>query len=579
MKIEIDSLDKELLLRLKAIMALRVILLTGLLILIFPIHRQFDFSGSILPLGLVIGFAYFLSLCYALLLKVIPLTRSAQIQMTGDLWVVGGVLFTTGGIESPLSFLFVFVIVATGLVLSRSACYWVASGASVLYGLMVDLEYYGIIHPIYLFTEVRGAYEGAYGFYIICLNIISYYSVGYLSSLLADRLRVIKDELASTTSNLEDLQAFQKNVAQNMETGLVTVDLKGRITSSNRAIEKITGFSARDLQNRRADSIFPLPGLKTLLAAGSPTTLPLEFEGECRKRDGAPIWVRMKASHLGGEEEPSKGYILVFEDLTKIKEMQEKVFQAEQLAALGRLSAGLAHEIRNPLASLSGSIQVLNQNLHLEEKYRRLMEIVLKETDRLNSILSDFLWYSQPRKSGWTRINIHEVVQEVITLMKNSREYNPAIQIKFSGEVEQAFIEADEQQIKQVLWNLCINGLQAMNSSGILNISIERVPEYRNANFASEKKGILLTVEDQGVGIPASEIRNIFDPFYSLKQDGVGLGLATVYQIVLGSGGTIDVQSQFGQGARFSVYLPEGTPPPTKAPMRDVKKGKVTPEG
>ncbi len=552
--------DKELLLRVKTIMVLRVVFLTGFLGLVLTFQQRVGFPGPIFPFKIVLAGAYFFSLIYALLFKVHRLVMVAAVQMVGDLFIVGGILYTTGGLASPLSFLYLFVIIATSIILPRTACYLVASGASIIYGLLVDLEYFGIIHPVHLFGEAHISFESGYGFYIISLNIASYYSVAYLSSILSHRVRMIKEELALKSIDLKALQAFHKNVVQNMGNGLITTDGTGRITSMNRAAEGITGFSLNESLGNPCFSILSMPALEKFFIGSQSPGLPFEIQGECRRKDKQLNFIRMKISRLSDHEESEKGFICVFEDLTEMKEMQEQISQAEQLAAVGRFSAGLAHEVRNPLASLSGSIQVLSKGLKLDSTFRRLMEIVIKETDRLNAIVSDFLNYSQPRKDRNTLVDLNQLIEEVITLMKNSDEYSPEITIEFKRKADHLLLNCDEPQTKQALWNLCINGVQSMPQGGKLIITLDREISTERAGRKTGRTGILLSVRDHGYGIPDDNIKNIFDPFFTTKENGVGLGLATVYQFVQGHGGSIKVKSEVGKGTCLTLFFPYHEP-------------------
>ena len=400
--------DKELLLRVKTIMLIRVVFLTGFVALVIAFERNASQETPIIPLSIVVGLAYFLSLSYALLLRwKAPLTSIAWAQVIGDLLIVGGMIYATGGIESPLSFVFLFVIIATSVMLPRAAIYLAASGASIIYGLIVDLEYFNVIQPIYFFQKSHISYQGAYGFYIISMNLASYYSIAYLSSILTHRMRLIKEELKTKSLDLKKLQEFHKNVVQNLVNGLMTTDLDGNITSVNTACQAITGCTPKQSIGQKIYSLITIPKLSEFYDSGKEIQLPTTLEGEFHRPDGEMILVMMKISALiqPGDNMPidvvrPDGYIFVLEDLTEMRKMEEKILQSEQLAAVGRFSAGLAHEIRNPLASLSGSIQVLKESLNLDEQYQRLMEIVLKETERLNSIVTDFLSYSQPRETN-----------------------------------------------------------------------------------------------------------------------------------------------------------------------------------
>jgi len=550
--------EEELFLRVKAIMVLRVVFLTGFIALIIPFQQRFDIAANVVPLSVVIGSAYLLTGIYALLLKFWKPAFSASVQLAGDLVIVGGIIYTTGGIHSPFSFLFLFVIIATSVVLSQAACYLVASGASITYGLLIDLEYFSVIHPVQLFQESSASFESGYVFYIIFLNIASFYSVAYLSSILSNRLRIMREELAMASMDLRELQAFHSSVVQDMGNGLLTTDLEGNITSLNQAAEDITGFQIEDCLGQCAGTILEIPSFRKFLQDPESARLPMEIEDTCKRRDNRQIIIRMKISRFSGHGLPVKGYICVFEDLTEVKEIQDKYYQAQQLAAVGRFSAGLAHEIRNPLASLSGSIQVLSKGLVLTNSYRKLMEIVLKEADRLNLILTEFLNYSQPKKNNKALVDLTQIIRDRLTLLRNSEEYHPSIEITFETSEDHIIIDSDEEQIKQLVWNLCINAMQAMPMGGQLNISLVRHDGETN----SEAPGVELTVQDQGCGIPKDQLEKVFDPFYTTKENGVGLGLANVYQIVQQSGGSIQVESGENQGTRFTVKFPLPDPQP-----------------
>lgn len=564
MKAKYDQADKELLPRIKTIMVLRVIFLTGFMIMIFTFQVRTTFSIPLEPLSAVIGGSYFLLLIYALhLYWASNLSVVSSVQMAGDVLMVSGILFATGGIDSPFSFLYILIIVATSIILPRAACYLIASGAGICYGLLLDLEFFNIIHPVYFIAPSPISHEGGYVFYIIFINIVSYYSVAFLSSILSHRLNIMKDELALKSIDLQELQVFHKNVLQNMGNGLWTTDLSGHITSVNHAAADIPGYSAEEQMGKLCFELFDFPKLKSLYQPGESFVLPMQIEGDCRKKNGATIRVRMKISHLLEGENQQRGYICVFEDLTELREMEKKISQSEKLAEVGKISAGLAHEIRNPLASLSGSIQVLQKELKLEGTHQRLMEIVLRETERLNSIVSDFLSYSHPGKSRTTEFDLAQVIRDVITLLKNSKERRPETLFDFQAQEESALFCGDEKQIKQMVWNLCINGLQAMHRGGTLAVALSTAKQFASESFHSNREGIVLTVKDAGCGIPEHEIAKIFDPFFTTKETGVGLGLATVFHVVNQHDGYIGVNSKPNVGTGFTVFLPlpDKTPP------------------
>ncbi len=561
-----DYPDKELLLRVKTVMVLRIVFLTGFVVLVFLFELGSQQGTPIVPLSATLCAAYFLSLSGALFLRIrVPLQTVALFQVVGDLGVVGGIIFSTGGVESPLSFLFLFVIISSSVMLPRVASYLTASGASIIYGLLVDLEFFNVIQPIYFFPKSTASYQGAYLFYIISLNIASFFSVAYLSSILNHRLRVIKDELRTKNIDFKKLQQFHRDVVQNMVNGLITTDLEGRITSVNIACENITGIPLNECIGKYCYEVLPMEELARLFAYKEDhLSMPYHMEGECQREGNDTILISMKISHLmisgaDGKKnlEQPEGYICVFEDRTEMHQMEEKMKQSEQMAAVGKFSAGLAHEIRNPLASLSGSIQLLKETLEIDEDQQRLMEIVLKETERVNGIVSEFLAYSQPRKSKPTVIDLTQLLEDIIILMKNSNEYDPSINIQLVAPPDHIIIQSEEAQIRQMIWNLSINGVQAMDKSGNLTLTLKKVDGYKGKDFETDRRGVLIIVEDQGRGIPLEEQTTIFEPFFTTREEGVGLGLPTVKQIVERFAGNISVTSEPGRGTCFEVFLPQ----------------------
>ncbi len=566
--------DSELFIRIKTLMVLRMIFLTGFVVLLITFEQNAVRPTPVIPVSIVLCTAYFFALSYALLFRIgMPLSTLAWVQVVGDLLVVGGLIFTTGGIDSPLSFLFIFVVIETSVILPRSACYKAAAGSSIIYGLLVDLEYFNLIQPVYFFPKTDVSYQGAYLFYTVVMNLASYFGVAFLSSILTHRLRLIKEELDAKNIQMEILEAFHHRVVQQMGNGLMTTDSQGRITSANTAFEKVCGSKEEELQNRFCYDVLNIDLLREFFRTADEKTLPYHIEGECRDRNGERLRLSVKISGLSRSESGYQGYICVFEDLTEMRKMEEKVMQSEQLAAVGRFSAGLAHEIRNPLSSLSGSIQFLKEGLQLDGTHQRLMDIVLNETERLNEIVSGFLNFSLPKKKNLLVVDLTKLLEDCVLLMKNSNEYHSSIQIILKLPPDRVLIESDEEQLKQMIWNLCINGIQAMDEEGSLTISLKEVKGFQHPMFTTARKGLVLRIQDEGRGIDEETINLIFDPFFTTREEGVGLGLATVKKIVEQLGGKIGLTSREGQGTVFEVFLPqERSLINTTKPDRDMRQ-------
>ena len=369
------------------------------------------------------------------------------------------------------------------------------------------------------------------------------------SGYLADRLYKTRQELREKSSDLSDLQTLQDHILKSIGSGILTVDFKGQITSWNPAAETITGYTHEEIKTQLQDVFGPI--ISALF--GHTEDLkerPYRFEGSIFKKDGSTAILGIVASLLKDELNAVRGIILIFDDVTKIVQMEDLVRRQERLASVGSLAAGIAHEIRNPLASLSGSIQVLQGELDLKGDNRHLMEIVVRETDRLNMIITEFLEYARPRTSHDDCIPLPSLLTETCTLLKNSRECVPGLAI--ACQVDAAImIQGDARRLRQVFWNLLINASQAMPRGGEIRLSATPFSHVEDDSVWCE-----IIVADTGPGIAQEDLGKIFDPFFTTKPGGTGLGLAIVHRIIDDHGGTVSVESVLGKGTTFRIRLP-----------------------
>ncbi|MBI5182856.1 MAG: PAS domain S-box protein [Nitrospinae bacterium] len=563
MKREPSFSDKDLLFRIKVLMILRVVVITVLLGTVVIFQYRVGQLPFILSITILIGITYLLTIFYALLLGLIKDLRVfCYIQTIGDLLVETGVIYITGGIESPFSFLYILTIITASIVLYRPGSYIIASLASILYGTFIDLEFYNIIHPLRYYPKAPISCEPSYLFYIVLINISAFFLVAFLSGYLSERLKKVREELKEKSGDLIELQRFHENVVRSIGSGLLTTDLKGGITSFNQAGEGISGYKFEEVKGLSCPDLFDLPEISMVFK--EPIMIgnnPYRCEGIFRRKDGRKIYIGISFSLLRDEMDRVKGVISIFQDITKVKEMEERVARAERFAAIGKISAGIAHEIRNPLASMSGSIQVLKDELTLDGENRRLMEIVVRETDRLNMIIKEFLGYANPKPLRSRRCNINKIIEETLTLLKHSREYNPKIELVISNKIE-IWAEIDPEQMKQVFWNLSINAIQAMPDGGKLEITTsynnqDHIDRDNIGNPLSRQR-VKMVFHDTGIGISKEDMAKIFDPFFTTKEGGTGLGLATVYRIIEDHGGSIGIKSQPGKGTYVNIYLMGG---------------------
>jgi len=547
-------MHRELLFKIKSLMVLRVVVISVFLgtIIIFKIKSgQIPF---IVPVTILIATTYLLTIIYSVLLKLINNLRFlCYLQLIGDILVETGVIYISGGIESPFAFLFILSIIASSIILYRRGGYIIASLSSILYGTLVNLEFYNILHPLtFDSSSVNISPIGETVIYTLFLNISAFFLVAFLSGYLSEKLKRTGEELEEKSEDLIQLKTFHESVVTNMGSGLMTADLNGRIVSFNLAAEVITGYKFYDVRGRYHSEFFNIPLLKGDF--NSLTDNPVRMEDIFIRKDGINIHIGMNISPLKDDKNNVRGIICVFQDLTTIKEMKEKVIKNEKLAAIGRISAGIAHEIRNPLASISGSIQVLKDELSLHDPNIKLMDIILRETERLNSIITQFLIYASPYKKNLQTCNIKELITETITLLKNSKEYPSNLNIDTSFKNNGITINADSKQIKQVIWNLCLNSIQAMNKGGRMTISVN--PPYPPLVKGGEGGLVDIIIKDTGAGISETDLQKIFDPFFTTKEEGTGLGLSTVQKIIEGHNGSINIESKEGYGTTVKITLP-----------------------
>jgi len=554
--------------RIQWLMLFRAVLVTLLLgaTVIFQLRESPFFRYvSPYPFYLLISFTYALTLLYALLLRRVQKLRIfAYGQILGDLFFITLLIYITGGIASIFFWLYFFSIFSAGAILYRRGGLWIASASSILYGTLLDLEYYGILLPPGSRELYSLDYQSTYVLYLITVNMIAFYLVAILSSYLAEQVRRKEEELKKRIIDYRQLERLYKHIVQNVVSGLITVDGEGRITSFNRMAEEITGYKFEEVYQEEVDSLFPGLSAWSRSVGGNPggggnRLRFLRWETRFVRKDGAHLILGFSISPLKDSVDREMGNILIFQDLTRLREMEEHVKRSDRLAAIGKMAAGIAHEIRNPLASISGSIEILKEELGGSTQNQALMGIVLREVHRLNSLIADFLLFARPISPGRERIHLNRLIEEIFQMISHSPDFNVLIHLDTEFE-DELYIQGDPNQVRQVFWNLLINAAQAMPKGGMLRVRLRKgssgglLPGGRSYGEVS--------VIDSGSGIGEEEIGKIFDPFFTTKEKGTGLGLSIVHSIVESYGGKIAVQSQKGQGSVFSVFIPLADPSP-----------------
>ena len=516
---------------------------------------QFFSPGSfpVEPLFLLIGLTYALNILWALSLKWALRHRwLVDVQLACDALIVTAFIAVTGGITSYFSALYILPIAAASSVQSRNGGMMIAILSALIYVGVVLVQYFSLANLLGLTWLDQGIVlpPVRLAAYTAGLNVFMFFMIAFLSGSLAHRLQRAGDRLERASSEIADLQAFNQHVIDSLTSGLATTDLEGRMLTFNRAAEVITGLPALSVIGRRIEDVLDLPPSiaadLNVFGSGRGRRVETSF----RTGDGRQIELGFTAAHLhtpGG----NAGMLFSFQDVTEIKRLERDARLRQRLAAVGEMAAGIAHEIRNPLAAMSGSIQILRQELPLNEEQAQLMDIVLRESDRLNDTIRSFLAYARPQRFSIARLDVRRVLNDAAVLLRNSSEVQEGHIIDVHVPATEVAFEADENQVRQIVWNLATNGLRAMKSGGRLGLGA-RV----DAASSQHPESVVLEVADEGVGIPADEIDAIFQPFRGTFTKGTGLGLAIVHRIVSDYGGDIQVSSTPGLGTTVSVRLP-----------------------
>ena len=506
------------------------------------------------PFYYLVGVTFAVSLGFIGSLRFVDrLPWLTDVHFAIDSIIVSAAVFITGGVESLFTILYMLPIVAASTVQFRRGGLQMATLSTILFFGVVVAQYLNVNGYVALPTKSMVAAELPpvnVAQYTVALNAFGFFVVALLSGSMAERARRGEAQLEQATEEIADLQAFNQYVLDNLLSGLATADADNHLLTFNRSAMMITGRTGALPIGERAGDILQLP-----VAFGATFSQDLarmrakRLDYLYRQPSGHTIDLGLSVAALPLPD-GSRGYLYTFQDVTEVKRFEQQARLQQRLAAVGEMAAGIAHEIRNPLASMSGSMQMLKQELPLSTDQAQLMDIVLKESDRLNQTIKSFLAYARPQRFSMLRFDLRPIVQETATLLRNSTEVEDRHQVDVRLDEEPVMVDADEGQVRQIIWNLATNGLRAMPSGGALCVSAiyEVTPAGRVA---------VLQVEDEGVGIPPEEVGLIFQPFRGSFGKGSGLGLAIVHRIITDYGGTIDVKPRPGGGTVFRITFPE----------------------
>ncbi|NOX80538.1 MAG: PAS domain S-box protein [Deltaproteobacteria bacterium] len=556
----VTDTEEQLRLHILWLIFIRVVLLT--LLLGITALLQSERQRIILPphfFSLIFIFTFYsYSIGSALILqkKKLHLRRFALIQLLSDTFFIALLVYATGCSQSIFTPVFFLPILAGGLILYRIGGLIPAAAATILYGTVLTGEFLGYIPPYFFATRYRPVKDFLVSTDIFAVYGLTFFLIALLSGMLARRLRFTEDALSLTVEKYDRLSLLYKQIFEDIMTGIITVDDDDNITSCNPAAESITGYHAAEITGRPLNRYFPEISVEQAES---------RRVADLKKKDGTLIRVGYSCSGLHpapditlGSTACTRCKVVTMQDISKIEQMEKQVREAEKMAAVGELSASIAHDFRNPLAAISGSAQILaldfaDQAGDEARTQHRLTDIILRESDKMARAITDFLHYARPDRLQYQWFNLRRLAEETVegVIADGGRHPGCSISIEVPATLD---VCADRQQIQIALAHLLKNSCYASRDT------TEPVIISGREESREGRDGVELKVIDRGTGI-APEIRDrLFAPFTTTRADATGLGLAVVQQIVISHGGSIDVESREGRGCTVRIHLPLPSP-------------------
>jgi two-component system sensor histidine kinase PilS (NtrC family) len=539
--------------RLLSHIAVRLVVATLLLASALVVQLR---SPGTLPINLLfilIAITYAVSLAFIGSLRYVErFPRLIDVHFAVDAVIISVAVFLTGGVTSLFTTVYTLPIVAASSVQSRRGGLQIAGLSSALFVVLVITQYMYATGKLSLPIELdllRALPSADMARFTVGLNLFGFFAVAFVSGALAERAVRNEAELEHATEEIADLQAFNQYVLDNLVSGLATADAQNRMVTFNRSAMIITGNTGALPIGRPAPEVLQLPEpFVATIGEDLSTVRSRRTDFVFRRPDGRLIDLGLSVAALPMPD-GTRGFLYTFQDVTDMKRFEHNARLQQRLAAVGEMAAGIAHEIRNPLASMSGSMQMLRQELPLSGDQAQLMDIVLRESERLNQTIKSFLAYARPQRFQVQHLDLRTVVRETATLLRNSTDVGDRHTIDVHQSDREVIVDADEGQIRQIVWNLATNGLKAMPDGGTLTISALE-------ESSGEGRIGVLRVDDEGVGIAPEDLDSIFQPFRGSFGKSTGLGLAIVHRLVSDYGGRIDVRPRDQRGTSFTVSFP-----------------------
>lgn len=547
--------------RLRGVLLFRLLLAVFFLSLTLIVQSQRVedlFSGQLRPLYTFSVILFSFTIVAALSLKrVRRLRHFAYLQVIFDVEAVTFLIYLSGGVESIYSFLYMPAIVSGALLLYRRGSLVTASVCALSYGLLLDLQYFGWISPRQLMGMAAQIHESGAFFHSLLMNIAGFYLTAYLSGYLAEAWLRSTQQIREQKRDLQQLETLHHNIIQSLSSGLLMISPKGEVLFANSAAQKILALPSEQVCGQTVDQLLPALNILNWPSAGpqppqdQPETL-VRKEIMYQRPTGEELCLGYSVSLLNQERGEGWGWVFIFQDLTHLRAMEEHLQRTERMAQAGKMAAEIAHEIRNPLAAISGAAQMLQRELAHEPFQVKLMDIVSREVRRIDDLITDFLWMARgsQKSAKIEEVSVPAAIEEVLAQLQAKDKLLDGHRVEKIFEIRPTF-RMDPQHLRQLLWQILANGLEAMPEGGILTIRIAG-----SKTGADAPAQTVIEISDTGCGISEENRPRIFEPFFTSKNTGTGLGLSIAYQLMESLGGRIEINSDGQAGAMVSLFFP-----------------------